>query len=52
MENLVELSAEELSEIEGGIWRPIVKELMKSWLVSEALEAIEDFADGWNSYDC
>jgi hypothetical protein len=46
----------ELLSLEGGMWRQIAKELVKSKIISDAWDMLEsacsDFADGWNSHEC
>lgn len=44
--NLVELNAQEISEIDGGSW---VRALERIGAAIGVYDAISDFRDGWNS---
>jgi hypothetical protein len=44
--NLVELNAQEVKEVEGGVWRRVMERLAAAIGV---YDAISDFEEGWDS---
>ncbi|MHC5311083.1 hypothetical protein ACYSNM_13665 [Myroides sp. LJL116] len=50
--NIQELSVEEQINIEGGSMRTLLKWGKRLLEVAGAVDAMNDFVDGWNSVDC